>query len=353
MKKLKHLFSLGIFSVVLVFGLLTTGCDNGSTSSDATPDHILVSTATELGYVGRGTANPDPYKGWTLDANYKLTANIDMSGVPNFTPISPWISDLHPHFTGVFDGNGKTISNLTVSGVPDAGLFGYVGPGCVIKNIKLTNVDITTNYNAGGVGSGRGTFSNCVVIGGIVKSIGNEASNSGAVGGVFGWNDEGIVQNCYASALEVINYAGASSSSTGGVVGSSGSNSTIKNCYASESVQVINGGNAGGVVGINWSSGTVQNCVALLNVTFTGTNRGRVVGVNSANLSNNYGRENMVGVSWTNKGINAIDGEDVSVSTAETESWWKFDLGWVWGNSESGPWKWDSSTKLPKLWFEN
>ncbi|MCL1813901.1 MAG: hypothetical protein FWG29_10345 [Treponema sp.] len=356
MKKLKHLFSLGIFSVVLVFGLLTTGCDNGSTSSDATPDHILVSTATELGYVGRGTANPDPYKGWTLDANYKLTANIDMSGVSNFTPISPWVSDDHPHFTGVFDGNGKTISNLTVNSAGDAGLFGYVGPGCTIKNIKLTNVDITTTWNAGAVGGGRGTFFNCVVIGGTVKSIGFEGGY-GSVGGVFGWNDEGTVENCYSSNLIVIN-GDTDSSVTGGVVGSSGTNSTIKNCYASGTVQVsksytVKNGGVGGIVGTNWSSGSVLNCVAL-NESITGTagNIGRIVGWNSVTLSNNYGRSDMTGGSWTSN-ANSIDGADVTTTNAETENWWKFNLGWVWGSSESAPWKWDSSTKLPKLWFEN
>jgi len=249
-----------------------------------------------LGYVGRGTANPEPYKGWTLGAHYVLANNIDMSGFSNFEPISPWVNDAFPHFTSVFDGNGKTISNLTVSGVSDAGLFGYVGPNCVIKNIKMTNVNITSTWNAGAVaGGGRGTFSNCVVVGGTVKSTGT-GGNSGVVGGVLGWNDLGIVQNCYSSGVTVQNVTGTDGTSdTGGILGSSGTSSRIRNCYVSNTVSISGGNMVGGVVGINQGpSSSINNCVAL-NTALSGTTKGRVAGNSTATLSNNYGKSDMTG----------------------------------------------------------
>jgi len=354
----------------LAFGLTT--CDNNTSEGDlSSTSPFLVGSATELGYVGRGTENPDPYQGWTLDKHYKLTADIDMSEVSDFAPISPFIDEETLHFTGIFDGNGKTISNLTVDAVGDAGLFGYVGPGCVIKNIKMTDVDITSTWNAGAIGGGRGTFLNCVVVGGTVKSTGYKFDDNpdtvgtGAVGGVFGWNDKGTVQNCYASDLEVTNYSNNPPSPdnnhglTGGVVGSSGTNSTIQNCYADSSVTVSVTGlsSVGGVVGSSWDSGGVINCVALNNSLTGNQSIGRVVGASSSGvvtLTNNYGNKSMTGKTWTSTST-GDDGADVTAANAQTENWWKTtsNLGWAWGNSESAPWKWDNSTNLPKLWFEN
>ena len=347
-----HLFGRSFKFIVffaLIFTLVTCSSPSGS---DNETGPFLVTNATELSYVGKGTANPDPYKDWTLDAHYKVVSDIDMSGVANFVPISPWISDDHPHFTGIFDGNGKTISNLTVNASGDAGLFGYVGPTCEIKNIKMTNVDITSTWNAGAVGGGRGKFLNCVVIGGTIKSIG-DGGKSGAVGGVFGWNDLGIVQNCYSSNLTITNVSGAA----GGIVGSSGTSSTIKDCYVSSTVSVAGADMVGGIVGTNWGvSSSVKNCVAL-NTSLSGGTIGRVVGDNDppATLSGNYGRSDMTGGTWINKGEDSNDGTDVTTTESETETWWKSTgiLDWTWGNSESAPWVWNSSANLPKLWFED
>lgn len=61
-------------------------------------------------------------------AHYKLTNNIDLSGIGNWTPIGLFslsASEKKP-FKGTFDGNGNTISNLSIN-VRDKsyqGLFG-------------------------------------------------------------------------------------------------------------------------------------------------------------------------------------------------------------------------------------
>ena len=86
-------------------------------------------------------------------------------------------------FTGVFDGNGHTISNFTYSsaGMDLVGIFSYVWDAAEIKNLGL--IDPNVNAGTGGdVGSlaavALGTVSNCYVLGGSVswQAVGNWSS---------------------------------------------------------------------------------------------------------------------------------------------------------------------------------
>ncbi len=85
----------------------------------------------------------------------KLTANIDLTGIENWTPMG---SQKQP-FTGSFDGDGHSITGMSITfnsddksvGAPYLGLFGYVkgtaDKKAEIKNLKLSGkLDITENY---------------------------------------------------------------------------------------------------------------------------------------------------------------------------------------------------------------
>jgi hypothetical protein len=124
---------------------------------------LIVSFApyTCLAYSG-GTGEPnDPYKiasvadfnQLTIDPNnwnksFILTANINLTGLA-FTqsPVAPDTSTSDgfqgTQFTGVFDGNGHTISKLTITASAETyvGLFGYVGGG-QIRNLGVEDVNI-------------------------------------------------------------------------------------------------------------------------------------------------------------------------------------------------------------------
>ena len=72
-------------------------------------------------------------------------ADIDLSSVENWEPIG----NDSTKFTGIFDGNGHVIKNMTINR-PDTnyvGLFGYTDSGSEIKNIGL-NVIIIQNILA-------------------------------------------------------------------------------------------------------------------------------------------------------------------------------------------------------------
>lgn len=77
---------------------------------------------------------------------YVLMDDLNCTGVTlnsaiNYPADTIWRDTLG--FRGTFDGNGKTISNLTVG---THGLFGHIGKDAVIKNITFDNVTYRADY---------------------------------------------------------------------------------------------------------------------------------------------------------------------------------------------------------------
>ncbi len=115
-------------------------------------------------------------------------------------------------FTAIFDGNGHTISNMTVSrNLIHIGLFGRVDAGGHIRNIGLTNM--LANYT--------GASDDSIFIGGVTgKQIGGTIVASYAVGNIYGGADDldyigGLVGLQGDSAI-VASYASGSANGGGG-----------------------------------------------------------------------------------------------------------------------------------------
>ena len=194
---------------------------------------FLISTPEELNEVRNN-----------LDKCFKQTADIDLSGYPNWEPIGKYGSE----FKGNYDGNGHIISNLTSNNpsLSAVGLFGYVTGSGNIKNLGIKDANITgLDYVGALVGQYYG-------VGGIERcySIGNVQGRD-YVGNLIGMNATGV-QDCYSigsvqgrdyiGGLVGQNYGGLVSKSfssvkvignsyTGGVVGISNDDTYIKNCY--------------------------------------------------------------------------------------------------------------------------
>jgi len=345
---------------------------------------IPISTAAQLNAVRNN-----------LVGRYILVNNIDLSG--NWTPIG---TSANP-FTGIFDGNGYTISGLTINSnnISPVGLFGDIGSSGIIKNLGLINVNITNNnqygtaggivgwnygivqncyvtgivtgaeYTGGIVGVNRGTVQNCYVTGivtgaesgGIVgsnweglvqKCYSNVTVTGSMVGGIVGYNrSNSIVQNCYSMG-DVIN--NSSSGWSGGIVGNN--SGPVLNCYSTGSVYGIT--LTGGIIG-NHGLGILINCVALnpkvIRLEGTYSVYGRVVSSTSTgSISNNYGRNGMIVIttSITTGNHNDRHGANVLIEQAVTPGWWNAPAaGW----DASSPWDfvnvWHPAdgTRLPTL----
>lgn len=190
-----------------------------------------ISTAGELANLAKmvndGKTDENTY--------FELTADIDLDG-KEWTPIGTKDSQ----FAGKLFGNGNTISNLTVGGGDNRGLFSYSSGE--IKNLYLENIDITTTLSAGGVCAfNSGTIEGCGVLSGTIIC---SNPNGGQLGGICTENS-GTVSRCFSNAA-------------------------------------LNGANSAGIVFVNIANGVVQDCY----------NTGTIEGSSSASgiNTNNYGK---------------------------------------------------------------
>ncbi|MBS6843574.1 MAG: hypothetical protein KH197_07695 [Clostridiales bacterium] len=217
------------------------------------------------------------------DKTYLLANDIDLSGYPNWTPIGRFDppDDMLP-FSGVFDGQGYSITGLKISGNEEArGLFGYAYCSA-IRNVVIRNPEIQGGDKVGAL-VGHQAYSsegieNCAVIGGKIQG-------SNRAGGLVGNMEESPIKNCYTTC-EVI----ATDYYAGGIVGAHKVGSGLENCYATGNVS---GPNSGGIAG---QARNVERCVAL-GQTVTGASSHRV-------LSESNGKMNVY--AWRRMEVNGI-----------------------------------------------
>lgn len=109
----------------------------------------------------------------------KLDMDLDMTGWTHY-PIG---THFNP-FNGTFDGNGRTISGLTVNVNSDAGLFGILDGK--VQNLTLSGASVTGRGYVGGVaGYLKGTVDNCTVNDSAIKNTGDAATS--ATGSLVGF----------------------------------------------------------------------------------------------------------------------------------------------------------------------
>jgi len=227
-----------------------------------------------------------------FDKHFKLMADIDLSGYTG-TEFNI-IGTLRPRlpFTGVFDGNGHTISSFAyTSRGTYIGLFGYVDdPNAEIKNLGLFAPDVdsrTGNYHLGSlVGQlNGGTITNCYVEVGRIAGFRMSWPPPNCVGGLVGHNS-GKITNCRSEAVVSGNEV------VGGLVGINGNNGTIINCYLTGSVYGT-GWEVGGLVGSN--HGTITNCYSESDVSGNSCVGGLVGYNHSGTIANCYAAGSVVG----------------------------------------------------------
>lgn len=194
---------------------------------------------------------------------YQLSTDIDCTGL-DFEPIGVGEESGIKGFTGIFDGNSKTISNLTINtNSAAAGLFAKLGDDQqdgIIKNLKLSNCSFIGPDDVGAVVGyfHKGTVKNCEIssctiqcgdaqsprVGGIAGQVLNENSISGckvsnttitasttytsesgvvSVGGIAGYVYSGCeVTECEATSVTINAHHSNGSSNAGGIAGDFG-----------------------------------------------------------------------------------------------------------------------------------
>ena len=214
---------ISTFEYVIIFA--------GGDGSEANP--YQVATAEQLNSVR-----------YYLDKHFQQTADIDLSSYKNGSGWEPIGSNSSP-FTGTFDGNGNTISNLTInrSTTDYIGLFG-ITDNAEIQNTKLENATITGRHYTGAlVGWNEGTITNSYATGAV--------SGGAWVGGLVGYNSSGTITKSYATSTVTGQYY------VGGLAGSC-YDSLITNSYATGDVKSeVN--DVGGLVGYNKQYSSITN----------------------------------------------------------------------------------------------
>jgi uncharacterized repeat protein (TIGR02543 family) len=212
---------------------------------------IPISTPEDLLLINQSSVN--------MQRSYYLTNDIDLSGWTNWQPIASWVQ-----FSGIFDGNGFAIKNLTST---RGGLFELLRNGATVRNLGLVNVNINTNNgNAGALAgsvsgtSGTITIENVYVTGTVTSGT---RLASGSTTARFGHSAGGLIggteQNRSPSVIfrDCLNLASVTSERGnltlndgghgGGIFGGGGANATFVNSVNRGTV--TGGGNIGGIAG--------------------------------------------------------------------------------------------------------
>lgn len=209
------------------------------------------------------------------DLNALQTADIDLSGIDNWAPINYAFYDTPP-FTGIYNGNGYTISHLRSNNSREKynGLFGLIGNGALLTGIHLRDVEIMSDYDETGIGTLAGavqwgaTVALCSAQGKI-----NVSSNYPHVGGLVGFS-LGTVTRCRTDVTVTadVTLLGQRWATAGGIAGTN--EGLVFACHATGSVTLkgrykddaAEGGLcAGGIVGENYAvdfSANIYCCIA-------------------------------------------------------------------------------------------
>jgi len=261
----------------------------------------------------------------------KLNANIDLSSVENWIPIGNITYDATGYapvdaskaFSGVFDGNGKVISNLKMQKIlggsdpanaqANLGLFGVTGEGAVIKNLTITNVTIESDGRnvAALVGHAHKTVLDNITVNGNIQITGGHyvAGISGMSRTVISATNLAVIGDD-GSAIVGKNIVGGITPEIAPAV-----QSQIFAVLTVENVTISGVGGVGGIVGLLTnapvSDVSVKDVVLVGRTDWNGNSLGRIrLGI-VAGLMGGKGPATVTNVTVNNVTAKNLDGESV------------------------------------------
>jgi len=254
----------------------------------------LVSPAAQGRYSGGSGTADDPYqiaapqdlinlgeRPEDYDKHFVLIADIDLGPSPRghkifdeavigpFVSSPGWSPPSGTAFSGVFDGDGHTISHLTIIGEDYLGLFGELASSAEVRNLAVVDVNIvgSGNYSGGLAAFNYGRIKACYVQG--------EVHGEYWVGGLVG-DTYGPITACYAQAtVSGLKYVGGFAGGTGG---------TIARCYTTGQVVGVEDSDfLGGFAGQGNARGSFEGCLWDTQASGTGLS-GCGIGFDTASL---------------------------------------------------------------------
>lgn len=213
-----------------------------------------------------------------LSDYYQLMNDITLTSA--FEPIgysevgSAWIG-----FSGGFNGNGKTINAMNLSGeYANAGFFSSINANATVSNLKFNNATINGAYSNAGVLAGvvDGLVDRVVVTNSTVTNTANN-SFTGAFAGVY---NNSTLKMAYADNV-TINVGATTNATVGGFIGKV-NQATIQAAYVNNSQINVNEGSTGvfgGFAGefvIGTETGSIQQSYS--NVTSENTSMAAFIG---------------------------------------------------------------------------
>ena len=335
-----------------------------------------------------------PLSGISECNGYELTQNISLDGYngDNWEPIGSCgnlegasqtvCTTASSLFSTTFDGNGWTISNLTITNPAapynnGAGLFGAISPDSILRNVHLrsanisqdgTNVGLLVGYAQGARISNSSAEGEVMAtgrdVGGLVGDgvganitssyvTGGSISGFSGVGGLIGAGDFAMITSSYAMDITVL----SENSNTGGLIGTgntamitssyvvggsvmgldrvggmtgSGNGINITLSYVAD-LSVSGRDNIGGMVGS--SNGIITSSYVGGGVAINGTNRNNIGGMigsgNGATIKSSYSTADTISGTGSVGGMVGFG----TLNDASSSSYWNNETSGITGGS--------------------
>ena len=301
-------------------------------------DVVTIADAAELKKFSAYVSDGGVTKGITFRLEADIALAMDgfiFSPNTNLNPIGGVFNNANVKtpvpFEGIFDGNGKTVSNIYFSAnykntagtlqyggdTSNMGFFAVLGEGSLVKDLTVSvssTVNIKGEYFGLLASKAEGaSIVNCfvkcetetaqltgiastVAMGGVVGYAKNcvidgctasfNVSATKGVGGIVGVSENTAIRNCVTSGK----YTHTTASTLGGVAGEIKGASVVENSYSSVVLSSTKAGDVlGGVVAVVGEGSTVANCFSDVSVaTSYGFVYGSLVGRNNGTVKHSY-----------------------------------------------------------------
>lgn len=221
------------------------------------------------------------------NAYYKQINDLDFE----YESVGGFFSADQP-FSGVYDGNGMTISNISAN-VP---LFNVIGEKATVKNLNMKNCSVVGNGGALLVGTNNGKITNCDINGTVSYTVNTYGGSSL---GLMVYSNNGTITNCTASGIvsSSCDSSGSAAALAGGLVCLNNANGKIISCISHTNTKAINTyyvtgsdwqAQAGGIASQN--SGMINGCEFDGTIDTIQGRNGTVKGYGGSIVGDNFGQ---------------------------------------------------------------